>query len=703
MPELLLELGCEELPASFVEKAVNDLRVGVMSQLADAGLLTRESKAAEYATPRRLIVSVTGVVDRQKDERKATRGPALQAAFNSDGSPTQALMGFCRSTGVDASEVRRDDKYVWVDKLVVGRSATEVLQETLPAVIKGLNFEKTMRWGSARMRFARPIRWILAAFDGKLVPFTVESVQSTMASHGHRFYSPELFEARTLPELLEGLRSRFVEPDPEVRRERIRSGAVSVAQGTPLLTEALVDENVYLTEWPTPIQGEFKPEFLDLPRPVLVTAMAKHEKMFPVQGSDGNLTNRFVFVRNSGEDETVRNGNQWVLNARFNDAQFFYTEDLKRNLDDFLERTSTIVFQEKLGNVRQRSDRLAKLAEHIAEATGGGADERVIARTAGLYCKADLASGLVSELPALQGVIGSEYARREGKLEEVALAIGSHYDLGKNQNINSSGAKTAVRVTMADQLDKLAGYLGLGLEPSGSSDPFGLRRAATILIEAATMWDKPIPSYSELLSHAIGLYNEQGVQLDAAFAQPALARIFASRYESLLSEVRHDVLDAAILDDAPNETCMPRRIRMRIRCLEELAKDTEFVQTATRPLNIVTAARRKEVPFAEENPLAAVDKDELQSETGFSLLQALKMREDEVARAVQDERAEDVVSLLRAMERAINDFFEATMVMADEEKVRFARLSLMNACSKQLLAAGDFSKLVFPGQEAPSQ
>jgi glycyl-tRNA synthetase beta chain len=265
-----------------------------------------------------------------------------------------------------------------------------------------------MRWGSNRMRFARPIRWILAAFDGAVVPFEVETVQSTLTSQGHRFYWPELFEAKTLQELTEGLRQRTVEPDPEVRRERIRSGAALVAHGTPLLTEALVDENVYLTEWPQPIEGEFKPEFLELPRPVLITAMAKHEKMFPVQDEKGQLTNRFVFIRNSGEDATVRVGNQWVLNARFNDARFFYTEDRKRTMEQFLEKTSTIVFQEKLGNVRQRADRLSKLAEKLSEVTGGDKDEQVLARTAGLYCKADLATGLVSELPSLQGVIGSE-------------------------------------------------------------------------------------------------------------------------------------------------------------------------------------------------------------------------------------------------------------------------------------------------------
>jgi glycyl-tRNA synthetase beta chain len=699
MPELLLELGCEELPATFVEKAYEDLRDKIVEALSAANVMGPDSKAVAMGTPRRLIVSISNLIEKQADEQKEMRGPAIQAAFDADGNPTKALEGFCRSNGVDVATVRKDDKYVWIDKSIVGRETNEVLQEVLPQAIKSLTFEKTMRWGSARMRFARPIRWILAAFDGSVVPFVVESVQSTLASQGHRFYSPDLFEAKSLASLVEGLRARSVEPDAEIRRHRIRQGAREVATGEPLLTEALVDENAFLTEWPTPIQGEFKPEFLDLPRPVLITAMAKHEKMFPVQDADGKLTNRFVFVRNSGQDETVRIGNQWVLNARFNDARFFYAEDSKHSMDQFLEKTSTIVFQEKLGNVRQRAERLSKLAEKIAEATGGGKEDQVLARTAGLYCKADLATGLVSELPALQGVIGSEYAKREGMLEDVAWAISSHYDLSKNQNINASGAKTAVRVAMADQLDKLAGYLGLGLEPSGSKDPFGLRRAATVLIEASLMWSTPLPSFTELLSYAISLYKDQGVEVDEAAAQPALVTIFASRYEALLSSVRYDILAASLLDSAPAETCMPRRIRLRIKCLEGLAKEPAFVQTATRPMNIVASARRNKEEFAEENPLAAINPDALQSETGFTLLQALKMREDEVHKAVEEERAEDIISLSRALERPINDFFEATMIMAEEPEVRFARLSLANACAIQLLAAGDFSKLVVAGAE----
>jgi len=694
MPELLLEVGCEELPATFVEKAFNDLREKLLQLLTEAKLTGEHTISTAMGTPRRLIVSIYGLDERQADETKELRGPALKAAFDDSGNPTPALLGFCKSNGVDPATVRKDDKYVWVDKVVAGRPTGEVLQEILPQAIKSLTFEKTMRWGAARMRFARPIRWILAVFHRELVPFTVENVQSTLTSTGHRFYSPDLFEARCFDDLLAELRGRHVEPDPEIRRQQILDGAKQAASGEPQLTDALVDENVFLTEWPTPIEGEFKPEFLELPTSVLVTAMAKHEKMFPVKDTGGKLTNRFVFVRNSGEDETVRQGSQWVLNARFNDARFFYSEDVKHTMDEFLEKTSTIVFQEKLGNVRQRAERLSKLAEEIAVATGGDKDEQVLARNAGLYCKADLSTGLVSELPSLQGVIGSEYARREGMLEEVCWAIQSHYDLSKNLALKTPAERTGARVAMADQLDKLTGYLGYHLTPTGSSDPFGLRRAVTILIEAAWAWPTSIPDYYDLVAKAYNLYLEQGVQLDLLEAQMELQEICKSRYGAMLPHIRHDILDAALQH---YDASKPRAVRLRVKCLEHFAKDIPFVQAATRPINIVAHAEKKEVEFAREDPLSKIDPDKLQSETGFALLQALKIRQEELDKAVAEERAEDVMSLLRALEKPINEFFDATMIMAEEDEPRFARLSLANACSLQLLAAGDFSKLVIEG------
>ncbi|HEY0866849.1 MAG TPA: glycine--tRNA ligase subunit beta [Fimbriimonas sp.] len=692
MPELLLEVGTEELPATFVRKAYTDLLGLVGEGLKANGLWVGEGVAS--GTPRRLIVSFSEVKERQEDSTKEQRGPALRAAYGEDGTPTKALLGFCRSQGIEPSELRKDDQYVWVTKRIAGRPASEILSEILPEAIRKLSFEKSMRWGTSRMRFARPLRWILASLDGAVVDFDIEGVRAGLTSRGHRFYAPGEFKATTLRELAEGLRKRKVEPDASNRRAAILEQAAASAAGIPDLPEALVEENVFLTEWPDAVAGEFKPEFRALPDAVLVTAMAKHEKMFPVRDGDGRLTNRFVFIRNSGEESTVRQGAEWVLNARFNDAKFFFDEDRKHDLEGFLEKTAGILFQEKLGTVRQRAERLARLCVEIARATGADEQETEYARLAGRFSKADLATGLVSELASLQGIIGGEYARREGMAEPVCWAISTQYDPSKNEGAGDEKARTALRLVVADQIDKLAGYLGQGLTPSGSSDPFGLRRSATILIETAWTWPGPLPAYHGLLDQALEGYEAQGVALSRESAQQALRDLFDGRYNALAADVRYDVLEAAKRDPADPAITDPKGVRFRIAVLRRLAEDTALVQTATRPLNIVAAARRKGVEFGVSDPLGRLEHSALESGEGLELFQLLASQEAPMAEAVSREDLDEAERLVRNLMDPINRFFDTTMVMADQPDVRYARLTLMQAASLQLLQAGDFSKLV---------
>lgn len=696
MPELLLEVGCEELPASFVEKAGRDLLNLVTAALQEAEIFDGEGTV--LGTPRRLIVSFPNVLARQADTEKESRGPSIKAAFAADGSPAPALLGFCRAQGVDVSAVRKDDQYVWVTKKIAGRDTIELLSELLPKAIRGLSFEKSMRWGSARMRFARPIRWILATFGGVVPAFEIEGVWSGNESRGHRFYAPESFRATSISELVDGLRARFVEPDASIRRARILTESRDVAGGVPDLPEALVEENAYLTEWPTAIVGEFRPEFMDLPDAVLIMAMAKHEKMFPVRNSEGNLTNRFVFVRNSGEDASVRKGCEWVLNARFNDAKFFYDEDRKCLLDEFLSRTSGIMFQQKLGTIRARAERLSALAGEIARQSGRVEEVIASAKLAGKLSKADLSTGLVGELPALQGVIGADYARREGVDERVCWAIESHYDLAKNLGRDFDDATlVAIATTVADQIDRLVGYLGLGLAPSGSSDPYALRRAATMLIEAAWAWVGPRPSYVDLLPFAIAQYRNQGVELDESAIPGAFTDVLAGRYGSLIPSARHDVLDAAILRDFGFAAADPVAVKFRIEALNLVCDDATFVQTATRPLNIVAAAAKKGLTFGVEDPLAEVDQPKLESVEGIDLWNALAEGEASLKRAVADNDGSGAVDRLKALVAPINAFFDKTMIMVEDPDVRYARLTLLNAACKQLLNLGDVTKLVFAG------
>ena len=373
MPELLIELGCEELPASSVRRAYTQLAQEIATKLADAGLAAGGSTG--MGTPRRLIVSIADVSDRQPDSVKELRGPSVSAAFDAEGKPTKALEGFCNSQGVAASQVEKRDDHVWVSKKVEGRGALELLSELLPAAVRSLTFDKTMRWGASKTRFARPIRWILASYGGKAVPFEIEGVRSGLESRGHRFESPGTFKAADLANLVKGLRKRRVEPDPAEREKMIRDGAHRVSLGAPEMPDHLVEENVFLTEWPEALLGDFPEEYMKLPEPVVITAMAKHERFFPVRDSHGQLTNRFVSIRNGGREDVVKRGNQWVLSARFNDAQFFFDDDAGHKMSDFLERTARMTFAEGLGSIRQRAHRLSVLCKRVAESTGANSNE----------------------------------------------------------------------------------------------------------------------------------------------------------------------------------------------------------------------------------------------------------------------------------------------------------------------------------------
>ncbi len=690
MPDLLLELGCEELPAFEVRRAADQLLAGVLSRLDESGLA--HGAGSTMATPRRLIVHVADVAARQPDSVKEQRGPSASAAFDSSGAPSGALLGFCKGQGVDPSSVVSRDDYVWVTKNVVGLAAREVLAEVLPLSIRALTFDKTMRWGSGKMRFARPIRWILASFDDAIVPFDIEGVSSGLLSRGHRFLAPASFEAKNFGSLVQGLRKRWVEPDAGAREKRIREGAGKVAIGKPILSDQLVEENVYLTEWPEAMLGDFPDLYLSLPEPVLVAAMAKHEKFFPVRNEAGALTNKFVSIRNGGEPSAVLRGNQWVLNARFNDAKFFFDDDTKRSMDDFLARTERMSFAEGLGSIRQRADRLSQLAHEVALSAGSPEATADLAKKAGLYAKADLSSGLVSEMASLQGIVGAEYAAREKFEESVCEAIRFQYD--PHKALHGKHNAVSLAIIVADQLDKLAGYLGLGRVPSGSSDPFGLRRAATVLVDCSRSGYQPSGGFSDLLKGAVGLYQKQGIALDGGLAEASLADLFAGRYESMNPDAEHDVLQAALLDRSAGATLDPVSFGVRLKVASGASLDHGFVQAATRPINIVAAARKKGINIPVVADIDSLDASALDSEEGSNLLKAA--REAAIATKGATDPAAIFVALKR-LEKPINAFFEGSMVMVEDEKVRDARLSMLSAVATVLEAAGDMSKIVIDG------
>ncbi len=485
--ELLFEIGTEEIPSGYIPPALEDLK-------AAAGRLLQEQRLAfagiqTLATPRRLTLFVDGLAEKQADARREVIGPTRAVAFDAEGRPTRAAEGFARAQGVPVErlEIRSLDRgeYVIAVQEEKGSRTPEVLTTLLPKLLTILSFPKFMRWGDGTFRFVRPIRWLLCIYGGRVIPITVEGLKAGSKTFGHRFLSPRGVRVRSFQEYLEKLEEKFVIVDPARRRELVRSLAIEAAatvKGQPVLDDELVETVTHLVEFPTVVCGSFKQEYLDLPQDVIITPMRKHQRYFPVVDAAGNLLPHFVAISNmrARDMELIRDGNERVLRARLNDAEFFYRDDRKVPLADRVPRLRHIIFQEKLGTVYDKTQRVRGLAALIADRVDASC--RAIAERAAELCKADLVTTMVKEFPNLQGIMGREYARLSGEPPEVCQAIEEHY-LPRFAGDRLPESNAGAVVALADRLDSIVGCFGVGLMPTGSEDPYALRRAALGVVQ----------------------------------------------------------------------------------------------------------------------------------------------------------------------------------------------------------------------------
>jgi len=551
MPSLLLEVGCEELPARFVEPARRQLAELLRAELERERLPAASVRT--WATPRRLAALATGLPDRQPDAAREVRGPAAHVAFDAAGRPTAAAVGFARSQGVSVESLERRTtpagEYVFARRAERGRPALDVLAELLPRVVTSLAFPKTMRWAGHDLRFARPIRWLVALLDDRVVPFELAGVRSGRLTYGHRQLSPGPHAVRHAEEYEEVTRAAYVLADREARRAEVVRQVQACARqagGEADLPAELVDEVTDLVEWPTAFLGRFDPEFLDLPAPVLVTVMRHHQRYFPVRSPGGGLLPAFVGVRNGDSVglDTVREGNEWVLRARLVDAAFFYREDRRHRLEEWAGRLASVTFHEKLGSMQEKVERLERLCTWLAQGRLDPLGVASLVRAARL-CKADLVTHVVGEFPELQGVMGAIYGRLEGEPEEVCAAIEEHYrprGAGDELPKTELGALLAV----ADRADTLAGFVGVGIVPTGSADPYGLRRTASGLLDVLYRWRDRLPvDLAELLKQALAGYASRPGFEGAA---ERVAEFVRDRVRAWLVDrgFAHDVVDAVL-------------------------------------------------------------------------------------------------------------------------------------------------------------
>lgn len=725
MPNLVFELGTEEMPAGAIEGALQQLLFAVEKGLNEARL--GAEKVAVYGTPRRLILTAVGVPERQPDQVREVRGPSKAVAYDAEGKPTGAAIGFARKQGVPVEALQNvstpQGEYVLARVHEAGKPAVEVLGPLLSETVRELFFPKMMRWGMGAMRFARPIRWILALLGEEVVPMEVGGIASGRRSRGHRFLAPGEFEVPHADALLKMLRAAYVMFDPEERRQSI------LEQGDRLAAEvggrvpwepSLLDENTWLVEWPTALMGSFDPDYLSLPRPVLVTAMQKYQRFFPIEGREGKLLPRFIAVRNGGDAhlEIVREGNERVLAARFSDASHFYQKDRQTPLDAMVEQLGRLIFQEKLGTMADKRRRLEILAAWLAEQGGVATEQPAMAVRAARLCKADLVSQMVIELPALQGIMGREYALAAGEDPRVADAIAEHY-MPRFAGDVLPGTPLGKLLAVADRMDTLVGYVGLGILPSGSSDPYGLRRAAHGVAQILA-GEPDMPSLREIQNRAVQAYREvNGLDFDPDSLDNDLRALFEQRIAALLDErgVRYDLIDAALSGGLYDNTQVYVTFR-RAEALQALCSDPLFVPTVQAAARITNILRSPEAALA--GPLV-FDREEILGESArsvqrwMSILEAAArkvnpsmLREEsehvlfdtayrtlpEVARRTAEYDYEALYRTLDVLREPVNRFFDDVLVMVEDLPLRRNRLVLLQFVDVLYKTLADFTKVV---------
>lgn len=541
---LLLEIGTEEIPAHAMPGILSQLKTLAEKSLSEARINFGEVKT--LGTPRRLALLVSDVAATQSDVEAEKRGPSTKIAFDKDGKPSKAAIGFARGQKVQPGDLITRDGYVYAVIREQGKPSAEIFKTLLPKIICDLSFPNNMRWGNLDFKFIRPLRWIVALFGEEIIPFEVANVHSGRISRGHRFLSAGDFEIATAADYVDACEKNFVIVDQVKRRELIVKQINDVAankNGVAEITDDLLEEVLYLVEYPTALAGSFEEKYLALPAEAVITPMRDHQRYFPVKTSDGALMPLFITIRNGGQEDIVRRGNERVLKARLEDAQFFFNEDRKKSLEAHRDKLKTVVFQEGLGTVYEKTERLVKLVEKICGVLG--VDTANSIRAAELS-KADLVTGMVTEFTELQGVMGREYAKLDGEPAEVCAAIDEHYMprfAGDTQPATTAGKI----LSLADKIDNIVATFSRGLVPTGSQDPFALRRQALGIVNllSGARWSLSIRDVVECAMNLLNITDEVGREK----IQRDVEDFMRLRVKNVLGgSTRYDVIDAVIGD-----------------------------------------------------------------------------------------------------------------------------------------------------------
>jgi glycyl-tRNA synthetase beta chain len=684
-----LEIGTEEIPAAFLPKALEDMERIISGEFSENRIC--HGRIRTMGTPRRLVLSVEDISEKQDDQVLEKMGPSVAVAFDEEGKPTKAAAGFARGQGVNVSELEIIEtpkgKQLCSRKRIVGEDTRTILTELLPRFILSIPFQKSMRWMDLNMRFARPIHWIVALFGGEIIPFSIENIATSDASRGHRFMAPEPFTVSGFEDYLVKAEERFVIADPEKRKAIIREEARAAAEavsGTVLKNEDLLDEVTFLVEYPSVVCGSFDREYLALPKEVLTTAMMKHQKYFSVIDAKGKLLPHFITINNTlaRDPAVVARGNEKVIRARLADARFFFEEDRKTPLEDHLEALKEVIFHSLLGTSYEKVMRFRELAAYIVETIRPGIAPSV--DRVALLCKADLETQMVYEFTELQGVMGREYAMLQGEDPVTAQAIYEHYmpvSAGGQLPETDEGAI----VSIADKMDSIAGCFGVNLIPTGTADPYALRRQALGIINIILEKNYPL-ALDALVDRSLEIL-EGKLKRPKGEIRSDVMLFLRGRFENqLLSQGHpHDVVDAVL---AGGVSDIVQSLR-KIEAMEAFKTHPDFEGLAIAFKRVVNILKGFEG--------GAVDASLFDDPAEEDLYRTFTGIREKANAFVDSGSYAEALSEMAQLRKPVDTFFEKVMVMAEDEKIRFNRLSLLEEMAGLFFRIADFSKIVTDG------
>lgn len=683
---LAFEIGTEEIPAFDLAGAVKQLSTMVPSLLDDAAIPHGAVKI--FSSPRRLIVIAEEIPEATEEKNEVFKGPSAKIAFDAEGNPTKAAQGFARGKGVDPSSLVVEDGYVYARTHTPSVNVASLLSSVLNKIIHGLSWPRSQRWGVQSEYFTRPVRWIVALFGNEVIDFTFAGLVAGRTTYGHRFLAPGPFEVADADSLVDVVRSASVIPSEAEREQVIREGVAKAEAETgftAVLHPKTLVEVINLAEYPTVLVGTFDEEFLKVPEEIIVDAMLVHQRYFPLYDKDGKLTNRFIVVSNGDPAcaETIVDGNERVVRARLYDAKFFYDEDLKQPLESYVDHLGEVVFQEKLGTMLDKTNRIQRLADHLAEDAGlAGQDLSDVERAARL-CKADLVTSAVIEFTSVQGVMGSYYAAASGETAQVAQAIEQHY---RPRFAGDEAPDTVVGkiVAIADKLDTVCGLFAVGQGPTGSSDPFALRRSAIGIVAMLSGKDAVEVSLVAAIDAALASYAQQGIEFDTDAVRRDVIEFFITRTKVMMRDAGNsiDAIDAVLSAGIQEPVELINRVSALEAARSEQPEVFEDLATAyARANNLCDSKLGTEV---NEGLLSEVEK---------ALVRAVCQAESNVASALENNNYAAALSELAALRIPIDLFFENTMVMDEDQALRENRLRLLNSFVAVFANVADFALL----------